>query len=101
MAEDVLILHIIEQPDERPEDDGLEAVGDWLSSRVARVEAARRPARLELDLVADDILGVADSFGAGLVVAGAYSRAPLSERLFGGVTREFLKRGRPARLLSH
>ncbi len=33
MAEDVLILHIIEQPDERPEDDGLDAVRDWLSSR--------------------------------------------------------------------
>ena len=101
MAEDVLILHIIEQPDERPEDDGLDTVRDWLSHRVARVEAVRRPARLERDSVADDILDAADSFGAGLVVAGAYSRAPLSERLFGGVTREFLKRGRPARLLSH
>jgi nucleotide-binding universal stress UspA family protein len=68
---------------------------------VARVEAVRRPARLELDSGADDILDAADSYGAGLVVARAYSRAPISERLFGGVTREFLKRGRPARLLSH
>jgi nucleotide-binding universal stress UspA family protein len=101
MAEQVLILHVIEQPDERPEDDGLDAVRNWLSHRVARVEAVRRPVRLERDSVADDILDAADSFGAGLVVAGAYSRAPISERLFGGVTREFLKRGRPARLLSH
>jgi nucleotide-binding universal stress UspA family protein len=101
MTEQVLILHIIEDPDEQPEDDGLEAVRDWLSSRVARVEAVRRPVRLERDSVADDILDAADSIGAGLVVAGAYSRAPFSERLFGGVTREFLKRGRPARLLSH
>jgi nucleotide-binding universal stress UspA family protein len=61
----------------------------------------RRLVRLEPDSVADDILDAADSFGAGLIVAGAYSRAPLSERPFGGVTREFLKRGRPARLLSH
>ena len=101
MAEDVLILHVIEQPDERPEDDRLEEVRDWLSSRVARVQAVRRPGRLERNSVADDILDAAVSFDAGLVVAGAYSRAPLSERLFGGVTREFLKRGRPARLLSH
>jgi len=101
MAEAVLILHIVEQPDERPEDDRLEAVRDWLASHVARVEAVRRPARLELDSVADELLEAADSFGAGLIVAGAYSRAPFSERLFGGVTREFLKRGRPARLLSH
>jgi nucleotide-binding universal stress UspA family protein len=101
MTEAVRILHIVEQPDERPEDDHLEAVRDWLASRVARVEAVRRPGRLELDSVADDILDDAESFGAGLVVAGAYSRAPISERLFGGVTREFLKRGRPARLLCH
>ena len=101
MAEAVLILHVVEDPHERPEDDRLEAVRDWLLSRVARVEAVRRPARLELDSVADDILDSAESFGAGLIVAGAYSRAPFSERLFGGVTREFLKRGRPARLLSH
>lgn len=101
MAEDVLILHIIEEPHERPEEDGLDAVRDWLAHRVARVEAVRRCPRLERDSVADDILDAAESFGAGLVAAGAYSRAPLSERLFGGVTREFLKRGRPARLLSH
>lgn len=101
MAEKVLILHIIEDPHERPEDDGLDAVRDWLSHRVTQVEAERRCPRLDRDSVADDVLDAADSFGAGLVVAGAYSRAPLSERLFGGVTREFLKRGRPARLLSH
>lgn len=101
MAERVLILHIVERPDEHPVDDGLEAVRDWLSARVAQVDAARRPVRLERDSVADDILDVADDFGAGVVVAGAYSRAPLAERLFGGVTRELLKRGRPARLLSH
>jgi nucleotide-binding universal stress UspA family protein len=101
MAEKVLVLHVIEDPDEQPEDDGLEAVRDWLSHRVARVGTVRRPAHLELESVADDILDAADTFGAGLVIVGAYSRAPLSERLFGGVTREFLKRGRPARLLSH
>jgi nucleotide-binding universal stress UspA family protein len=101
MTEAVLILHIVENLHERPEDDGLDTVRDWLSQRVPRVDAERRPARLELDSVADDILNAADAFGAGLVVAGAYSRAPLSERLFGGVTREFLKRGRPARLLSY
>lgn len=101
MAEDVLILHVIDEPHERPEVDGLDAVRDWLSHRVARVEAERRCPRQEQDSVADDILDAAESFGAGLIVAGAYSRAPLSERLFGGVTRKFLKRGRPARLLSH
>ena len=101
MAERVLVLHIVERPDEHPVDDGLEAVRDWLSARMAQVDAARRPARPDRDSVADDILDVADGFGAGLIVAGAYSRAPLAERLFGGVTRELLRRGRPARLLSH
>jgi nucleotide-binding universal stress UspA family protein len=93
-AEEVLIVNVAE----RPGDERLETVRDWLCGHAARVEIERRPAPSET--VAEELLAVAESEGVGLIVAGAYSRAPLQERVFGGVTHELLRRGRAARLLS-
>lgn len=94
LADEMLIVNVVEQPG----DERIEAVRDWLCGRQARVECQRRPAASAT--VADDLFAVADSEGVGLIVAGAYSRAPMQERMFGGVTHDLLRRGRAPRLLS-
>jgi nucleotide-binding universal stress UspA family protein len=83
---------------ERAGDELLETVRDWLCGRLKRVEIERRPPSSRC--VADELFAVADAERVGLIVAGAYSRAPLQERVFGGATHELLRRGRAARLLS-
>ena len=42
--------------------------------------------------IADQLMGVAKSEGADLIVAGAYGHTRLGEWVFGGVTRDLLQR---------
>ncbi len=51
--------------------------------------------------VSDEILRFVDQADADLVVMGGYGRSRLREWLFGGVTRDFLRRSPVCCLMSH
>lgn len=53
------------------------------------------------DDAAEGLLNEASSLGAELIVVGAYGRTRLRQMLFGGVTRELLKRSPIALLMAH
>lgn len=95
-ADRILIVSIVE---DNGDELGLDELRKWLEAKGLRVDVERRVQ--QRNSAADDLLEVAEVAGADLIVAGAYSRAPFQERIFGGVTRELLHRGRAARLLSH
>ena len=57
-------------------------------------------ARCQEDVCAD-LLAQADRAGANLIVAGVYSRGPLTERVLGGVTSEILKSTDMSWFLAH
>ena len=76
---------------------GDEVSADRLESVVEHVRRHKVKAhhwhisRSQEDVCAD-LLRLAEREGANLIVAGVYSHGPLTERVFGGVTREILKR---------
>ncbi|MCY7339260.1 MAG: universal stress protein, partial [Sphingomonas bacterium] len=97
-ADEVVLLHF---PDDKPLVGSLELpqVAKKLRERglTVRFHVEERGARL---------IGVALSEqavtrGAGFLVMGAFTRAPLRERLFGGATRLVLDRPALPTLLSH
>jgi nucleotide-binding universal stress UspA family protein len=69
----------------RPE---MEAVAQRLRRHGLRCDLLT-PSRIGRS-VADELVGMAGSVGAELLVAGAFARSPWREGLFGGVTRDLL-----------
>lgn len=99
-AEALLVLEICEEEDRLDAARrATEEVARHLGRHGARAEA-RAQARREAT-VANDLVHAAERAGADLIVAGGYGHARISEWVFGGVTRDLLRRCPVACLLSH
>lgn len=79
--------------------DRLEAVAGHL--RRHKVKAGHRHVSRSPDDVCADLLAQAAREGANLIVSGAYSHGPLTERLLGGVTRDILESTDMSWFLAH
>lgn len=66
-----------------------------------RIKASAEVIQRAGNTVCDDLLGYAASHQAGLLVAGAYGHTRLGEWMFGGVTRDLLKKSPLCCLLSN
>ena len=98
-AEEVVVVEIVEDQSERDAAKArVEDVAAWLARRgiatasIATKELIGVPAQLEI---------IAQDEGADIIVAGAYGRTRFSEWVFGGVTRDLLRRSKHCALLSH
>ncbi|MDB5437903.1 MAG: universal stress protein UspA [Caulobacteraceae bacterium] len=97
-TEIVLVVEVC-RADEIPEaEERAGAVAEHL--RRHGIEAAARAIASSGD-PAKDVRRTAHSIGADLIVAGAYGRARLNERMFGGFTDEMLRRPEHFLLMSH
>ncbi|SEH92686.1 Nucleotide-binding universal stress protein, UspA family [Methylobacterium sp. 275MFSha3.1] len=84
---------------EEARSDGADRVAEFLARHGAQVSQHLLGANARN--VADEILRFVDQADADLVVMGGYGRSRLREWLFGGVTRDFLKRSPVCCLMSH
>ncbi len=99
LAKQVLLVEICEARVAAEMQEGLTDMADYLGRHGVKVSTAvRDPGKAT---VAEALIEVADMQEAGLVVAGAYGHARLTEWMFGGVTRELLAGCHRAVLLSH
>ena len=96
IAEHVHIARIAEDDDKGTEAAELQDVVDRLARHGIEAEACTVP-RLKLD-VATELMAVAESRGADLVVLGAYGHSRAREWTFGGVTADLFA-GAPKRIL--
>ena len=97
-ADDVVLLHF---PDDKPLRGSLDLdrVESALCDRGLPVRS--HPAQRGARAIGVALGQEARAQGAGLLVMGAYTRAPLRERLLGGATRHVLDRPLLPTLLSH
>lgn len=79
--------------------DRLEAVDEHLRRHEVTTGHLHVP-RSQGDICAD-LLTQAQREGAGLIVAGVYSRGPFAERVLGGVTREMLRSTETSWFMAH
>ena len=75
--------------------------GDVVESLIRHGVAAAPLVADQSGRTADEILRQAKSFGADLIVAGAYGHSRIGEWAFGGVTRDLLRQDQAYVLLSH
>lgn len=79
--------------------EGGDEVGAYLTHHEVANEVIARPK--PAGTVADELVDVAHSQNADLIVCGAYGHSRTRELIFGGVTRELLKRSPVCCLMSH
>jgi nucleotide-binding universal stress UspA family protein len=98
-AAEVIIVELAERDADRAAaKTRVDDVAAWLVRRG--INAAAIAAKVLIGVSAQIDL-IAQDEGADIIVAGAYGHTRFSEWVFGGVTRELLRRGKRCALLSH
>lgn len=90
MAKHIALVGIAEEVLDRAAHEQLDDVEKYLHRH--EVEVSSKSVIHPKELVADQLMSVATSEGADLIVAGAYGHTRLGEWVFGGVTRGLLQR---------
>lgn len=99
-AENILLLGVCEDLQSRSDVfDSISDVSQYLSSHnliceLKVIRGSKQP-------VGDEIISVANKFGADLIVAGAYGQSQVGEWIFGGVTETLLNNSPVACMFSH
>ena len=98
-AKEVVVVELAErEADRSAAKSRVEDVAAWLVRRGINAAAIAAKALIgvpaQLDIIAQDE-------GADIIVAGAYGHTRFREWVFGGVTRELLRRGKRCVMLSH
>lgn len=95
----VVIVEVCESGTEPESKAHLHDVADYLLRHG--IKAGVECVRSKRATVADDLIEFSEVHHAELIVAGAYGHSRLGEWMFGGVTRDLLKRSPICCLLSH
>ena len=89
-AENISLVEIAENVVERAAQQQLEDVERYLARHGVKV--SKKVVEEPKGSVSDQLMSVAKSEGADLIVAGAYGHSRLGEWIFGGVTHGLLKK---------
>jgi nucleotide-binding universal stress UspA family protein len=98
-AENVTVLEVAAEADRESAAARVDRVVSFLERHGVNAQAEVRTRREGSN--ADELIRVAEQHRADLIVAGGYGHARLREWVFGGVTRDLLKRSPKCCLLSH
>lgn len=98
-ADEILLTQVCSPEETTPTKEAIRDIVHYLSRH--RIGANGGITLRSSGSVADDLIDLAERERVDLLVAGAYGHSRLGEWVFGGVTRELLKRSPVCCLLSH